>query len=202
MKAKVLVGILAVASVIAVTTAIADTTTEVYALKFRGAVLQQDVKQGEPAVYKARFSEDAIVNLTRGRAIDATPVATEKLALKVNWATREAKVIVFDTVNKVPLATIAVSRDCCLVESDKRAQMSMPLDIQRTGITGNRVNGGNLSLIGSSKKDAAGHASQINAKVTGDIHWTEVVDGKESSYEALMSNTTLHMGAKLATLVE
>lgn len=154
----------------------------VYALElsFSGVV----VTDGELA--KQKVTNEALLNLARGRAVDAPVPGNEVMALVFDCVTGEGSLVVFDGLAGSVLVTWATGDAEDLLLAPNGGAFALDLDVAEVGGDENGIDDGYLVVTAQFKPGAMNCPSGIKANVSGALDVTVTDDVGTDSLTAVL----------------
>jgi hypothetical protein len=182
------------AALLTVLPAAAHAQFDIYPVAFSGKGVIQGFTP-DPVLLREGFTTDEVINLARGRALDAVVPDNEILAIGINCESTFMPLLVFDANDpNDPLAFVGfidVDNGTELAFSEKGAVWSSVLEFDATGNETNGIADGQLMMGGTAKFDDEGCPVALSASGVG--HVEVAVDGAALSL-------IVTKGAKLRTL--
>jgi hypothetical protein len=188
------------ALVISSTLALTADAIDVYSVKFGFNGAAQDDNNGVPAIGTIKGTSANIINLARGRSVNAAVPANEVLAALMNCDTA-LSLVVYDTGSHTVLATIATPMESSSVGNSKQGMAVVAADINTNGNSSNGLTGGYLVFTGKATLDANGCPIKGSTAVTGVIEATTTDDVGTQAATVLVMKGKLSIVAKIATIM-
>lgn len=164
----------------------------VHPYKLKGTAIVGEMIGGELVILKEKFSSDVVVQLARGRSLDARPPASEILAAVVDCGTSQTpfvtQIVVWDTEQETILVEVSapISPDDSALRSKGgamnvvEAQFVADVTLNATGQAGvNAIDGGEWKAAGVAKIDTRspdGCPKSVKMSLIGTLNVT-VSDG-------------------------
>jgi hypothetical protein len=154
----------------------------VYALdlSFSGMVVTDGV------LGKNKVTNEALVNLARGRAIDAPVPANEVMALVLDCATGEGSLAVFDALAGTVLVPWAIIERQDLLLAPNGGAFALELEVAEVGENENGIDDGYLVVTAQFKPGPMNCPTGIKATVSGAIDVTVTDDVGTDSLTAVL----------------
>jgi hypothetical protein len=154
----------------------------VYALdlSFSGVVVTDGV------LGKNKVTNEALVNLARGRAIDAPVPGNEVMALVFDCASGEGSLVVFDTLAGTVLVPWAIVERQDLLLAPNGGAFALQFEVAEVGENENGIDDGYLVMTAQFKPGPMSCPSGIKASVSGALDVTVTDDVGTDSLTAVL----------------
>lgn len=174
----------------------------IYPVAFSGKGAVQGFTS-EPVIVNEGFTTDEVINLARGRALDAAVPENEILAIGINCESTLMPLLVFDSNDpNDPLAFVGfidVDGDSELAISAKGAVWASVLEFDENGDETNGISDGQLMMGGTAKFDAEGCPIALSAAGVGHV---EISAGGASLSLIVTKGARLRtLGSAIASIV-
>jgi hypothetical protein len=138
------------------------------------------------ALAKQKVTNEALVNLARGRAVDAPVPGNEVMALVFDCATGEGSLVVFDGLAGSVLVTWATGDAEDLLLAPNGGAFALDLDVAEVGADENGIDDGYLVVTAQFKPGPMNCPSGIKASVSGALDVTVTDDVGTDSLTAVL----------------
>lgn len=182
----------------------ADASTyDVLKVKITLVGVTQDDENGVPVISNVKVSTRKIINFARGRNPSSPVPANEVLAVAVECASVEMKLIVYDLNTSSNLVTIAKWEAGGIAMAGRNGEFVGLSGFSSTGGGAFRIDGGYLSVAGTFAVNSQGCVKLLSS---ANVNGVVVVTGEDNvgPYQAvvLVKSGTLETVGKIGTLVE
>jgi hypothetical protein len=191
--------LLIAALIISSTSAFAISPVDVYGVKLSFSGANQDEKDGVPAINSLKGTANNLINLARGRDVNASVPANEVLAGLMNCSAA-LSLVVYDTSANTVLATVATPMESGTVGNPKQGLGVVAAQVASSGNSSNGLNGGFLVFTGKVSLDVNGCPTKGSTSVTGLLNITITDDMGTHSVQALVMKGKLSITGKIGTL--
>jgi hypothetical protein len=187
------------ALIISSTIALTAQAVDVYSVKFSFSGANQDQKGGLPAINSVKGTGNNLINLARGRDVNASVPANEVLAALMNCSAA-LSLVVYDTSAHTVLATIATPTESGTVGSPKQGLGVVAAQVATAGNSSNGLTGGFLVFTGKVTLDGNGCPVKGSIAATGLLDVTITDDMGTNPTEVLVMKGKLSIGSKIGTI--